>query len=628
MDSAANERDTAMSRPAAGQGGLVRPLLAAVAGWALAGCLVGAWVAAATIGINDSIRAGGDSLIFGLWTALFFALALAALGVAGQTLLLIFSRGLRWPGAPSAAAHLVAGILFCVTASIIARIAYLPAIWPDDRNMRLVVVAVGALMALGAALVVLRIAQPKRGPRALRTAMHLLAIVGIVAAFMMQQRIGAARAFAAFTPSQATPEWTGRRVFLIGIDGAEWSYINYLKAEGRIPNIAKLVDGGVVAPLRTTLPTYSPIIWTTIATGVNEQTHGVHDFVELRIPGMERGVQRLLKYPELVPSYTGMRMFASAMEKIGLAQQVPITAAHRRVKALWNIFSEHDVPVGVVNYFATYPADTVHGFLVSDRFGFNIKFGAADVPAEPGKVFPPDLAGRLGAPLELPAGLAKPEDFFRADVDSPTGLKAGQKEFDILRIGLDTDRLAASAAVRILDDYKVEFLALYMWGIDYNSHRLLKRFPSVIPKYYEYMDYLIGQVIARADDKTTIVMVSDHGWGWRPDEQFSHFHAPPGVLIMNGAGLRAPGELSASPHIMDIAPTILALAGFPIPRDMQGQVISEALSAELRARQEGKVVETYGRYLPPSLKDMLGGESTREGDAEAIERLRALGYVD
>lgn len=627
MNPAVTEKKHSPSALPVGYGGVLRPLLSACAGWSLAGCVVGAWVAAATIMVNDSIRAG-DSLIFGLWTALFFALALAAIGVAGQTLLLIFSRGLRWPGAPSAAAHLLAGILFCVTASIISRIAYLPAIWPDDRNMRLVIVALGGLIALSAALVLLRIAQPKRGPRALRTAIHLLAIAGIVTAFMMQQRTGAARTFAAFTPSQATPEWTGRRVFLIGIDGAEWSYINYLKAEGRIPNIAKLVDGGVVAPLRTTLPTYSPIIWTTIATGVDEQTHGVRDFVELRIPGMERGVQRLLKYPELVPPYTGMRMLAAALEKSGLAQQVPITAGHRRVKALWNIFSEHDVPVGVVNYFATYPADSVHGFLVSDRFGFNIKFGATDAPASPGKVFPPDLAERLGAPLELPDGMAKPEDFFRAEVDSPAGLKAGPKEFDILRIAHDTDRFAASAAVRILDDYKVEFLALYMWGIDYNSHRLLKRFPSVIPKYYEYMDYLIGQVIARADDQTTIVMVSDHGWGWRPHEQFSHFHAPPGVLIMHGDGLRAPGELSESPHIMDIAPTILALAGFPKPADMQGSVITEALADDLRAQQEGKVVNTYGTYQPPSLRDMLGGESTREGDAEAIARLRALGYVD
>jgi len=138
----------------------------------------------------------------------------------------------------------------------------------------------------------------------------------------------------------------------------------------------------------------------------------------------------------------------------------------------------------------------------------------------------------------------------------------------------------------------------------------------------------VGQVIARADANTTIVMVSDHGWGWRPDEKFSHFHGPPGILVMHGSGLRPAGELSEMPHIYDIAPTILALAGFPVPKDMQGKVIAEALSEEVRTNLNGKVVETYGTYHPPALEHMLGGEATREGDAEAIERLRALGYVD
>lgn len=612
----------------AADGAILRPLLTAIAGWALAGWTIGAVVAVATLRVNDSIRGVADSLVFSLWISLLYAGILAGIGVAAQLVLLVFSRGLRWPGSPSAAAHVFAAVAFCVTAYVAARIANMRAIWPTDWTMRLVLVAVAALVSLAAALGLLTIAQRRRGPKFLRIAIYGVALLATVGSMFMQRQIGAARELPIATASQAAPEWTGRRIFLIGIDGAEWSYLNLLKREGRIPNMAKLIDGGVTAPLETTLPTYSPIIWTTIATGVDEKTHGVRDFVEMRVPGMSRGVQRLMKYPELVPSYSGIRMLAAALEKTRLVDLVPITAGHRRVKALWNIFSEHDVPVGVVNYFATYPAEPVHGFLVSDRYGFNIKLGISNAATAPGQVFPPDLAQRLGTPLDLPEGLAKPEDFFLAEVDSPVGRKAGQSEFDILRIAHETDRFAASAAVRILDDYQVEFLALYMWGIDYNCHLLLKRFPSVIPKYYEYIDYLVGQVIARADEKTTIVMVSDHGWGWRPDEKFSHFHGPPGILVMHGNGLRSPGELSTTPHIRDIAPTILALAGFPAPRDMQGTVITEVLSEDMRERIAGRVVPTYGAYRPPVLKDMLGDEATREGDAQAIERLRGLGYIE
>ena len=605
----------------------MRALVAAVAGWSLAGWAIGAAVGTATLYTNDTIRGVADCITLSLWTSLFYALALAGIGVMVQAVLLVLARGLHWPGVPTISAHAVAAAVFWLACSLLARVAYFPAIWPQDRNMRFVVVAVIALIAFTVVLVGLRMAQPLRGPKWLRTGVMVVALVLIAANIAMQGRIGASRELPAFTVSPAQPEWTGRRIFLIGIDGAEWSYIKWLKGEGRIPNIARLIDGGVTSGLRTTWPTYSPIIWTSIATGVDEQTHGVRDFVEFRVPGMARGVQRLLKYPELVPPYSGMRPLAGGVEALGLAEQVPITSGHRRVKALWNIFSEHDVPVAVVNYYATYPADPVHGFLVSDRFGYNI-FATGAALTAPGKVYPPDLGERLKPLLDLPEGLSKPEDFFRAEVDSPTGLKAGQKDFDILQIAHDTDRFAASAAVRILDDYQVEFLALYMWGIDYNSHRLLKRFPSVIPKYYEYMDFLVGQVVARADEKTTIVMVSDHGWGWRPDEQFSHFHAPPGILLMHGDGLRAPGELSQMPHIFDIAPTILALAGFPVPADMQGKVIMEALSDDVQKGCSGKVIQTYGIYQPPSLRDMLGGEGTREDDAKAMERLRGLGYVN
>lgn len=608
--------------------GILRPLGAAVGGWVLAGGVIGAWATVATTGRNDSIREVPDALAFAAWMTSLYAVALGCLGGLGQAALLVLSRGMRWPGAPSMAAHVLGCAVFCATATLLARAAYLPAVWPNDRTMRFVVIALVAAVALTAALMLLSRAQTKRGPRGLCVGLCLLAVSGVIGGFVVQGVMGNRRALPAFTPSTASPEWTGRRIFLIGVDGAEWSYIHWLKGEGRIPNIARLVDGGVRGQLRTTLPTYSPIIWTTIATGVDEATHGVRDFVELRLWGMERGVQRLLKYPELTAPYSGMRMAATALESLGLARQIPITGGHRRVKALWNIFSEHDVPVGVVNYFATYPAEPVHGFLVSDRFGFNVKFGSTAAPNAPGMVYPPDLAERLGAPLALPEGLARPEDFFHAGVDSPEGRRPGPTEYDILRIGHDTDRFAASAAVHILDHYTVEFLAVYLWGIDYNSHRLLKRFPSVIPRYYEYMDYLIGQIIARADEKTAIVLVSDHGWGWRPDEKFSHFHGPPGVIVLYGDGLRPPGELSETPHIVDVAPTVLALAGFPASKDMQGKVIGEALSDAVRARQRGHIVESYGSYHPPALRDMLNAAQTREGDAQAIERLRALGYVN
>ncbi|MEW6747957.1 MAG: alkaline phosphatase family protein, partial [Planctomycetota bacterium] len=69
------------------------------------------------------------------------------------------------------------------------------------------------------------------------------------------------------------------RVLLIGLDGADWRIIEPLLAEGALPNLRAIVDGGVSAPLRTIEPMLSPVIWTTIATGRAPEDHGIGWFM-------------------------------------------------------------------------------------------------------------------------------------------------------------------------------------------------------------------------------------------------------------------------------------------------------------------------------------------------------------
>ena len=51
-------------------------------------------------------------------------------------------------------------------------------------------------------------------------------------------------------------------------------------AEGRVPNLARLMREGAWGPLRSREPLLSPLLWTTIATGQRPQDHGILDFVE------------------------------------------------------------------------------------------------------------------------------------------------------------------------------------------------------------------------------------------------------------------------------------------------------------------------------------------------------------
>ena len=65
---------------------------------------------------------------------------------------------------------------------------------------------------------------------------------------------------------------------VIGIDGMEWTVIERLWQDGRLPALRSMVDSGSRTSLLTDY-TASPVIWTTIATGVKPGRHGITDFV-------------------------------------------------------------------------------------------------------------------------------------------------------------------------------------------------------------------------------------------------------------------------------------------------------------------------------------------------------------
>src|SRR5256885_867478 len=70
------------------------------------------------------------------------------------------------------------------------------------------------------------------------------------------------------------------RVAIFALDGADWELLEELANDGRIPNIKALTQGGVSASLQTIQPTVSSMLWTTVATGLQPDRHGVIDFTD------------------------------------------------------------------------------------------------------------------------------------------------------------------------------------------------------------------------------------------------------------------------------------------------------------------------------------------------------------
>ena len=589
--------------------------------WAAAGTSIGLVVACLTVVGNDSVRTWRDALVLSVWFALLYGLALTFVGACMQWM--FTSAGGDDERAMRHAAHTVAAYVFFA--------CWVAGNWVADRFIvadtiarhALSSIAGGAAAFLVAGLGLRRLRIPRAAARWIPRLVPGLLVLSLVPIFAFIHD----RSEQAVAAPHLQLKATDRKIFLIGIDGAEWNMLRPLLGASRLPNFQRLITEGTNSPLATLLPTYSPIVWTTIATGVSEAKHGVHDFTEMRIPGLAHGVQRFLKGPVMVPQYVGVRETAKLSEMLGVVDLIPVTSTHRRVKALWNILSEVGVSVGVVNWFATWPAEPVNGYMVSDRNRVTYRDGGFPaLQVADGLTFPPGLGTSLeksiaGERDELPS----PESYFAADRNGKTPAPWHLGAFTGV---YQADHFAATAALKLVQDRHVQFLAVYMAGSDVCSHYFMRPYPHLIERYYEFLDRMVGKILAAADRDTAIILVSDHGWGFRPGEPFGHDHAPDGVFIAWGNGVLPGATFTVKPTVFDITPTVLALMGLPPGRDMEGRVLSEMLTADVAAQVADRRVDTYGPYRPPVLAEVAGGAKRPAQDAVAIERLRALGYVE
>jgi predicted AlkP superfamily phosphohydrolase/phosphomutase len=97
-------------------------------------------------------------------------------------------------------------------------------------------------------------------------------------------------------------------------------------------------------------------------------------------------------------------------------------------------------------------------------------------------------------------------------------------------------------------------------------------------------------------------------------------HRGNGIFVGHGPAFRQ-GTIMGESQITDLAPTILHLLGLPVPGDMDGRVLDEALSPGL--------LDTHPVRFDQARSAQEGQETalSSEDAAEIEERLRALGYL-
>ncbi|MGQ0733707.1 MAG: alkaline phosphatase family protein [Acidobacteriota bacterium] len=474
----------------------------------------------------------------------------------------------------------------------------------DPTTVNRMTAASATLTASAVVFLVMAVAHVgRRGGRvsaALLTAMMVLSLAAPLAARGWGSVRLASRAVNPVIGVEASR--SEARVILLAFDGATLDVVSPAVAEGRLPNVGRLMDGGAVFHLATLRPTQAEPVWSAAVTGRGPSANGVRSSARFHV---RFGGPSL----ELLPDYC----FAQILVRLGFLAEEPHDSRSLRVRPLWDVLGAAGVSVGVVGFPLTHPARTVNGFMVSDELhrlsGAGLQMEGATAVAPPSI-----LADVLGALEEAPD--PDPAAVLAATAASPQGDADARP--DPAPIGADRMHL------QILDvlnrKMAPRFVAARFPGLDAVAHYFLRyanpsafgdvtqdeqrRFGRLLGDYYGFIDALVGRTLASLGPDDLLLVVSPFGMeplspGKRVIERLfgnaelsgSHERAPDGFVLAYG-GAVAPGR-PARASVLDLTPTILYYFGLPVARDMEGFARTDIFRDSYTATRPITFIPTY-----------------------------------
>lgn len=424
------------------------------------------------------------------------------------------------------------------------------------------------------------------------------------------------------------------KVLVIGWDAADWRVIRPMIAEGKMPNLERMMAEGVHGNVSTLNPVLSPTLWTSIGTGKRPYKHGIHGF------------------SEPTPDGKAIR---------------PITNTNRKTKAVWNMLNQVGKKCNVVGWWPSHPAEPIDGVMVSNFYQTARNIKNADIDPEIGKPRP-DSAGWEMSQWEMPQGtvhppsLAKNLQEFRfhpleldhehvgpfipkfAEIDQ----EKDQRLTGFAKTLADTVTIhGAATALMQLEPW--DFMAVYYDGIDHFGHGFMKYHPprqsfikeedfeiykGVVEGGYRFHDMMLGALLHLAGEDTTVILISDHGF--HPDHlRPEHIpvepagpaieHRPYGILVAKGPGIRK-GETVRGASVLDLTPTVLTAFGLPVGEDMDGKPLVTIFEGD----REVETVASWDDIDGPHPHGMHpeGAHIDSVQSAEAMKQLVELGYIE
>lgn len=147
------------------------------------------------------------------------------------------------------------------------------------------------------------------------------------------------------------------------------------------------------------------------------------------------------------------------------------------------------------------------------------------------------------------------------------------------------------------------------------SGPFLEQAPDVVIEWSDYAYWGRGQY----DSQAPIFQKQRHLDF--SDQPLTGSHRPEGILIANGPGIRC-GEQIEGANLLDLAPTLLGVAGIQAPEEMDGRFLANLFDDAYAAYLQSQLNQS-----DPASAALSDHQYTPEEEARIAEHLRALGYL-
>lgn len=277
------------------------------------------------------------------------------------------------------------------------------------------------------------------------------------------------------------------KLLVIGLDAAIWDLIDPWLEDGTLPHLKRIKDQGVSTTLKSIDPMRSPSLWTTICTGVAPEHHGISGFFSTR---------RDLK-----------------------------------TARIWDVMTANGLEVGLFRWLLTSPPERKFAFCIPAWL-------ARDAETHP---MPYHILQEINLEQSVGGGTLKKCNALFDAATHGAGICSVEKlalfyvndyyglddEAHLAQKMLAEVPLQRDVFIHLLQNHQPDVATFTFYGTDKLAHRFWHymepdafaghefehkpEYEGVIREYYQAADKAIGEILAKLDEDTTVVVLSDHG---------------------------------------------------------------------------------------------------------------------